>query len=99
MEKHNRYSNWEARIETQGLVHSGQQRIGEQLSRRRRLREWSRRLPFRPTLRFIYSYILKRGFLDGRSGYMFCRLLATYEMLNVFKANELSQQPAKRQEL
>jgi glycosyltransferase involved in cell wall biosynthesis len=89
MEKHNRYSNWEAEVEVRGeppaSANSG---IGKNLSARRKLRIWSRRLPFRPTLRFLYSYVLKRGFLDGREGYMFCRLLATYEMLNVFKAYE-----------
>jgi glycosyltransferase involved in cell wall biosynthesis len=90
MEKHNRYSNWEAEIEVRGQgAGSNAQNIGGQLAKRRALRVLSRRLPFRPTLRFIYSYILKRGFLDGREGYMFCRLLATYEMLNVFKACEL----------
>jgi hypothetical protein len=49
-------------------------------------------MPFRPALRFLYSYIWKRGFLDGREGYIFCRLLATYEMLNVFKTYELRRQ-------
>jgi glycosyltransferase involved in cell wall biosynthesis len=90
MEKHNRYSNWEAEIEVRGQsARSEGQNIGGQLAKRRALREWSRRLPFRPALRFLYSYILKRGFLDGVEGYMFCRLLASYEMLNVFKAREL----------
>lgn len=90
MEKHNRYSSWEAEVEVRGenIGLSGVS-IGEQLSARRRLRRWSRRLPFRPALRFFYSYILKLGFLDGREGYMFCRLLATYEMMNVYKAYEL----------
>jgi glycosyltransferase involved in cell wall biosynthesis len=83
MEKHNRYSNWEAEIEVRG------DQLGTNVSSRRRLRTFSRRLPFRPALRFIYSYIFKLGFLDGRAGYMFCRLLAAYEMLNVFKAREL----------
>jgi glycosyltransferase involved in cell wall biosynthesis len=90
MEKHNRYSNWEAEVEVlQGVGPGAQGQIGAELRRRRALRTWSRRLPFRPTLRFFYSYILKRGFLDGYSGYVFCRLLASYEMLNVFKAFEL----------
>jgi hypothetical protein len=89
MEKHNRYSNWEAEVEVSGNQGSlSSPATGGKLSVRRKLRIWSRRLPFRPSLRFIYSYILKRGFLDGRAGYMFCRLLATYEMLNVFKAYE-----------
>lgn len=90
MEKHNRYSNWEARVEVEGSSASAESaQIGAHLSGRRRLREWSRRLPFRPTARFIYSYVLKRGFLDGRAGFIFCRLLATYEMLSLYKAHEL----------
>jgi hypothetical protein len=88
IEKHNRYSNWEAQVEVKGpgLKTCG---IGEALMRKRRLRTWSRRLPFRSALRFAYSYLLKRGFLDGYEGYVFCRLLATYEMISVFKAREI----------
>jgi glycosyltransferase involved in cell wall biosynthesis len=90
LEKHNRYSNWEAEIEVQGQGSPQDYHlIGEPLMRKRRLRAWSRRLPFRPTLRFLYSYFFKHGFLDGYEGYVFCRLLATYEMLNAFKADEL----------
>ena len=89
MEKHNRYSNWEAEVEVRGQPAGKPATIGTGLGHRRTLRVWSRRLPFRPQLRFFYSYILKLGILDGRAGYIFCRLLATYEMLNVFKAVEL----------
>jgi glycosyltransferase involved in cell wall biosynthesis len=97
VEKHNRYSNWEARIETGGQNGASPgEGIGSGLARRRRLREWSRRVPFRPMLRFFYSYILKRGFLDGREGYMFCRLLATYEMMSVFKAYELRSSSTRK---
>lgn len=90
VEKHNRYSNWEAQVEVLGRGAAREaQDIGSRLARRRALREWSRRMPFRPTSRFLYSYILKRGFLDGYAGYVFCRLLASYEMMNMFKAYEL----------
>ena len=90
IEKHNRYSNWEAQVEVMGRGADREaQDIGSRLARRRALREWSRRMPFRPTSRFLYSYILKRGFLDGYAGYVFCRLLASYEMMSVFKAYEL----------
>jgi glycosyltransferase involved in cell wall biosynthesis len=90
IEKHNRYSNWEARVEVEGTDdRTGKPNIGGHLSARRRIRELSRRMPFRPTLRFLYSYVWKRGFLDGLEGYMFCRLLATYEMFSVYKAQEL----------
>ena len=88
VEKHNRYSNWEAAVEFRG---SGEKTggIGQTLSRRRRLKNFSRTLPFRPTLRFLYSYLLKGGLLDGRPGYIFCRLLAIYEFLSVAKREEM----------
>lgn len=88
MEKHNRYSNWEAQVEVGG-ARGGRGEIGRGLAGRRALREWSRRMPCRPALRFFYSYILKRGFLDGYAGFVFCRLLAVYEFLCVCKAREL----------
>jgi hypothetical protein len=92
VEKHNRYSNWEAEIEVNAAAgEAGGRDIGR-LSARRRFRARSRRLPFRPALRFFYGYVLKLGFLDGYEGYVFCRLLALYEMLSVFKAAELRQQ-------
>jgi glycosyltransferase involved in cell wall biosynthesis len=98
MEKHNRYSNWEAAVE---FKHSKGESavIGEKLSGRRRLKNFSRRLPFRPALRFIYSYILKGGFLDGRPGYVFCRLLAMYEFLSVSKLTEMKRKETDEQRL
>jgi glycosyltransferase involved in cell wall biosynthesis len=49
------------------------------LARRRALKYFSCALPGRPTLRFIYQYILRGGFLDGRAGFRYCRLLSRYE--------------------
>jgi hypothetical protein len=88
IEKHNRYSNWEAHVEVEGGGALGKM-AGAGLATRRRLRTWSRRLPFRPALRFFHDYVLRRGFQDGYAGYVFCRLLASYEMMSVFKAYEL----------
>ena len=49
------------------------------LVRRRALKRLSFALPFRPAMRFAYQYGLRRGFLDGRPGLHYCRLLARYE--------------------
>lgn len=88
IEKHNRYSSWEAAVEVTGC---GQEdlSIGSTHKKRRQLRIWSRKLPLRPTLRFFYSYILQRGFMDGSAGWTFCRLLAMYERMIVFKVKEM----------
>ena len=34
-------------------------------------------------------YVVRRGFLDGRAGLTYCRLLAIYEYLIVLKTREL----------
>jgi hypothetical protein len=90
VEKHNRYSNWEARLDVENQQPSIMPTTGTGApSLRRRLKTFSRRLPFRPTLRFLYVYLMQRGFLDGRRGYYFARLHAFYEFLSVAKAAEL----------
>lgn len=88
IEKHNRYSNWEAAVQFK-KADTTSAAIGAELSKRRRLKNLSRLLPFRPTLRFLYAYIWKGGWLDGQPGYVFCRLLAIYEYLSVAKFIEL----------
>jgi glycosyltransferase involved in cell wall biosynthesis len=90
IEKHNRYSNWEAAVQFRG-ADADSSAIGTELSRRRRLKNLSRKLPFRPALRFLYSYVVKGGVLDGQPGYVFCRLLAIYEYLSVAKYVELKR--------
>jgi glycosyltransferase involved in cell wall biosynthesis len=90
VEKHNRYSNWEAQLilSRDGLDASGRTPIHPALARKRKLKNLASRMPFRPSLRFIYHYVIRAGFLDGRRGYVFCRLMAFYEFLSVAKADE-----------
>ena len=63
--------------------------FGPALERRRSLKHLSYLLPFRPLLRFLYQYVLRRGFLDGPGAYRYCRLLARYER---YAAGELRRQ-------
>lgn len=91
VEKHNRYSNWEARVAVAGQSAGGQLQDAP-VARRRRLKQLSRRLPFRPLLRFLYVYIWQKGFLDGCEGYYFARLHGFYEFLSVAKTYELKKE-------
>lgn len=59
------------------------------LRRRRALKRLSYALPGRPVLRFIYQYLLRGGWLDGRAGYRYCRLLARYEAFAVEELEKL----------
>ncbi len=88
VEKHNRYSNWEAKQQVDGES-TDAARLDPALARKRRLRRLAWRLPFRPALRFFYHYVWRAGFLDGYRGFVFCRLMAWYEFLNAAKAREL----------
>lgn len=93
VEKHNRYSNWEAAVQEQ-FSSSAEGRMegspfGNALERRRWLKRVTLGLPCRATLRFIYSYLFKQGFRDGRRGWFLCRLLGWYEVMIAAKAREM----------
>src|SRR5205809_1933650 len=74
MERHLRYAQLEAQ-EIRKAQQGGRgdtlkpKFFGSRAERRRALktRIWYR-LPFRPAIRFMWMYVVKRGFLDGRAG-------------------------------
>ena len=95
VEKHNRYSNWEARVSAERQLSGSAAQISSgHVERRRKLKQISQRLPFRPLLRFLYIYVGQGGFLDGREGFYFARLHAFYEFLSVAKTYELTRSEA-----
>jgi glycosyltransferase involved in cell wall biosynthesis len=83
VEKHNRYSNWEAALGNRVFASlnnaHGDKGIDSALNTKRTLKRMARSFPFPHWVRFCYHYFLKRGFLDGLEGYIFCHLLAEYE--------------------
>ena len=97
IEKHNRYSNWEARVATdRHLAATSRTLTHERVGRRRQLKLLSHKLPFRGLLRFLYVYLWQKGFLDGREGYYFARLHGIYEFLSVAKTYELTKKTRGR---
>lgn len=95
IERHNRYSNWEARVyfnlltgkDDSGTI--GANLFGDVVQRKRFLKKVWVRLPFKPFLRFVLFYIIGRGFLDGKAGYIYARLLSQYEYQIGVKLYEL----------
>jgi glycosyltransferase involved in cell wall biosynthesis len=85
IERHNRYSNWEARVYAdfargqQGEHKIGASLFGSPLERKRFIKHCWARLPFRPLLRFLWMYVFRLGFLDGRPGLIFCTLMTLHE--------------------
>ena len=63
LERHNRYSDWEAVL---GMANPA--RLAGERGMRRWAKHMVRVLPFRPALAFLHSYLLCLGFLDGRAG-------------------------------
>ena len=97
IEKHNRYSNWEARVALDRFLKgSGQSLQSKEVGFNRRLKFIAQRLPCRPLIRFLYVYLWQKGFLDGKEGYHFARLHALYEYLCVAKTFELKKANSKK---
>lgn len=92
-DRHNRYSSMEAE-ETLEVLRKGKVDwkglfSGDRPVRRQALKHLSFRLPLRPLWRFVYMYFLRLGFLDGRAGFLYSRLLSTYEFMIAVKVREL----------
>jgi glycosyltransferase involved in cell wall biosynthesis len=81
VEKHNRYAIWEAALSERFLTEPIPKTIGSVQRWKRRLKKIAWRLPMRPLVRFVYAYVLRLGFLDGKPGLIFCSLLAFYDFL------------------
>ena len=97
LQRHNRYSNWEARVyynlltgqDDSGTI--GANLFGDAVQRKRFLKKIWIRLPFKPLLRFVLFYFIRLGFLDGHAGYTYARLLSQYEYQIGVKLYELRQ--------
>jgi len=90
--KHNRYSSLEAKEDLRSLetepVPWRKLLAHDPVARRRAIKTLSFRLPCRPALRFLYMYVLRGGFLDGPTGFAYCRMLYFYELMIVLKMEE-----------
>jgi len=75
IQKHDEYSNWEARVLLQGEQSNADLPpafFGTQAQRRRWLKKRLYALPGSPVLLFFYRYFLRLGFLDGIPGLIYC---------------------------
>lgn len=97
LQRHNRYSNWEARVyynlitgkDDSGTIEANL--FGDAVQRKRFLKKIWVKLPFKPLLRFVLFYFIRLGFLDGKAGYIYGRLLSQYEYQIGVKLYELRQ--------
>ena len=96
LQRHNHYSTLEAqaRAAAQTSIKTGLEPgwLGSPVQRKRVIKEliWPH-LPAKPLLWFVYMYILRAGFLDGRQGFSFCVLQAMQEHHIGLKLRELRE--------
>jgi len=85
IDRHNRYSSWEAGVRYSNL-HSGRygtktispRLFGNTQERRRFLKNIAIRMPFEPMLWFLYHFVFRLGFLEGRRGLIASQIRASY---------------------
>ena len=93
--KHNQYSSMEARelMKTRMGEYPLSLRtafFGRDFNERRyHQKELFYRMPFRPLVKFLYLYGLRRGFLDGRAGFSYATMASIYEYMISVKVTEL----------
>jgi glycosyltransferase involved in cell wall biosynthesis len=85
IDRHNKYSSWEASVRYAFLHRSGSQQdaipsnlFGNHQERRRFLKMIAMRVPFEPQLWFLYHYVFRLGFLEGRPGLIASQIRASY---------------------
>jgi len=80
LERHVRYAKAEAAAISTG--NHGRLNLRTRAGRRRAIktRVWYRARQ-RPLIRFLWLYIVKRGFRDGPQGRIYCQLIAAYEAM------------------
>jgi glycosyltransferase involved in cell wall biosynthesis len=83
--RHNRYSDWEAYLRRQSDLRH--EIAGNRSSRG----AFFDRVPFKPLVFFIYSYVLRQGFRDGRAGFDYAVALSTYYWQIGVKFRELQR--------
>jgi len=88
--RHNRYSDWEAAMidKRDAASHRSRSRMGR----------IAVTIPFKPVVFFLYSYVARLGFLDGRQGLDYALALAFYYWQIGAKVRELRSMTAAGQQ-
>lgn len=85
IDRHNKYSTWEARLRhsflTKGVYGDRSVKAsfwGNAQERRRFLKKIAVRMPLEPMLWFLYHYVVRLGFLEGRPGFIASQIRKQY---------------------
>lgn len=102
LRKHLRYAEDEARLIDETRAGRAAWRVNgataSATDRRRALKHLSARIPLilRPSARFLYVFLLRRGFMDGKEGLLYALMLAVYEgMIAVLAWDSIGRVPVR----
>ena len=98
IQKHDEYSNWEAKVWLAGEVNDQlpPSLVGTQAQRRRWLKKIFLRIPGAPVWFFFLKYLFGLGFLDGVPGLIYCGFQAVQMFHVKSKIYELRQARANQ---
>ncbi|HET6567974.1 MAG TPA: glycosyltransferase family 2 protein [Rhodothermales bacterium] len=95
IQKHNEYSEWEARVYLEGQQGELPPSLfGSQAQQRRWLKAKLFRVPGFPLITFLYHYVIRLGFLDGKPGLIYCGLKGVQRFHSKAKLHELQHAAA-----
>ena len=94
LDRHNLYSDWEALLRTKYKNRSRAAELlpdykGNPSQRRRALKQLFLSLPGKPVWYFIYGYIIRGGFMDGKSGFAYNMLKSIHWYMVGLKEYEI----------
>lgn len=100
LDRHRRYTEWEAQVRHRFLTTGryGEDTIqprffGNVQERRRYLKGIAMRVPFEPAWWWLYHYVLRLGFLEGRPGWIASKIRAGYIRDVRRRVRELGERP------
>ena len=95
--RHNDYSSLEAEVKIKNKkVNSRLVFSRDMVLRRIGLKQIYMLLPMRPLIGFIYLFIIKGGFFDGKSGFRYSLLRSFYELMISIKVDELRKEQGRK---
>ena len=105
IDRHNKYSTWEARAQARYLHDRAENAetirarlFGNVQERRRFLKMLAIRVPGEPYLWFLYHYVLRLGFLEGRPGLIASQLRCQYisqVRAKMYESKRLESRPSE----
>lgn len=99
LDRHNRYATLEAALRLNAPINWRDAFSAHGPKRNKALKPIVSRVPGWPLIRFVATYILCLGFLEGRPGFIYCANLAYYEFLICIKMREQRAEALKRETL